>query len=936
MNTHYIKALWRWLLLTSVFWVSGAAASTDADLHIENLAHYSPSISLEAVDCCQQFVDLEEKPLKNGDSTWLKMELGKTVFDNPRSPYLIIPRYVIHGTLDLYVPIESGGYHQISMGGESVIVGNHSGDTVPINLGNYSLRKDKPLYLHIQSPYDYSAHSLVTPLLPEVNFDYFEERTVMAYIYIAYSAAILVLAVYYLLFFYSTKNVSYFFYSLSALAVLLVSARGIFFYFVNYSQALFLTYVFQSCASLGLYIFFYHFLQIKKLSHRTQFVTKGIIGLSAVAQFFVVISTIWIPAIYTAAMLGIISMISIGFFFFTMLAWKVWRSGSRDGLYVFSSCLVFYLGVCFWRLADHFFQIEADELFTFSIMFGAHFLESFVIALGLADNIHRIRIERDSQSAEFLNLMKNQNVMLEQQVKERTTALEEKNKNQSLFLANLSHEIRTPLTLIMGPLEQIVNSSNQGIDSRDKHLLNMSLRNTRSILRMVDDVLDIKKMESPFFNLNLSKNDIAQHLVNVCEKFELAADTQKMSITPPASNSLYLLVYDTQRMEKVFDNLINNAIKYAGIGSKLKISIQEEGDKVHILFDDDGKGISAPDKQKIFEYYYQTADSQSLQKPGTGVGLAYARQIAQEHHGSLALVEKKSEGACFCLSLIKGRQHFGELAVQSESFTAGEEHYSFSEVNSSCSEFDPCLLIVDDNDELLEFLEHRLGSNYRIVTAKNGIEAIEKTQKYMPDVVVTDVMMPEMDGFELTNVLKSTPETAAIPVIILTTKNTHKDRMEGLSFGTDDYLEKPFDAAELSLKINNAIHTQKQLREQLIAQFKQASENSPEAVNKSPYSTDIEQAIYNHVREGVYSSEQLAQSLNMSRSTLYRKCKAELKKSPSDLLKDIKLDYAMELLRSKQGNVSQISYAIGFDSLSHFSKSFKEKFGESPSFYIDS
>ncbi|MFT5541528.1 MAG: signal transduction histidine kinase/DNA-binding response OmpR family regulator [Glaciecola sp.] len=532
------------------------------------------------------------------------------------------------------------------------------------------------------------------------------------------------------------------------------------------------------------------------------------------------------------------------------------------------------------------------------------------------------------------------------EVNEKVEQLRQQQILKDRFFGNVSHEFRTPLTLTIGPLETLFTEHQSELSAPVSHLAKTALNNASKMLALVGQVLDLNRLEAGKLPLRIAQYDIAELLRNISERFETWAQQHSQLIQVRHCEEPLLLWFDMDQFDKCVSNLLSNAIKYSGKGSIIRISLHKEANSAEVHVSDNGVGISAGAKEKVFERFYQDKSSESVSEPGTGIGLALVREIMEMHHGDVRLTDNIRQGCCFVLSLHKGNSHFEKEQIiepiSVPALTRSANHEDNTDGSSASNPFQPAahvsfavgqdedvttLLVVDDNEELLNFISLRLSASYRILQARNGQEGYTKACDELPDLIVSDVNMPIMTGLELAQKIKSNIKTQTIPIILLTAKATKREIVEGFSVGADDYLTKPFDTSELIMRVNAQINSRKLIRETLqLAQAKVLETAKPQS-----FPQKIEVMIEQQLSEPVFNVEQLAIALHMSRDTLIRKCKKECGDTPLNLIVQKRMQKADELLHEKTTSVSEVAYACGFESLAYFSKSYKKHRGISPS-----
>jgi signal transduction histidine kinase/DNA-binding response OmpR family regulator len=540
---------------------------------------------------------------------------------------------------------------------------------------------------------------------------------------------------------------------------------------------------------------------------------------------------------------------------------------------------------------------------------------------------------------------------LESLVGVRTHELAAEKATVSRFFANISHEFRTPLTLIQGPLDDLLAGEHGEIAAEVRQQLAMSSRNSRRLLRLVDQLLDAARSESGTLRLRARRMDYAVFAHGIAQGFAASAQRRAIDfrvVVPAQETPLW---FDPDLVEKVLVNLLGNAFKFTPPGGRISLSVSDEAvagrkGEVVTVVRDSGPGIAAADLPHVFERFYR-AESASAQA-GAGIGLALARDLVELHAGAI-LVESTVEGATFTVRLPLGRAH-----LRDEDVVAGEaeriEHAPpADELDGAVPPPEavspqplpgeaPTILVVDDNAEVRAYLTRHLARRYRVVAADDGESGLRAVRSLLPDVVVSDVMMPGLDGFGLCRAIRQDPETAFIAVILLTARASQESRVEGLELGADDYLAKPFSVRELSLRISNLLAARRRLEERVgRAAVPSASTRvlRPSAVavtsDDEAFVERLRQTIEEHLGDDAFGVEQLAAAVGQSRATLYRRVQGLFDEPPMDLVWGMRLDRASDLLASRAGSVAEVAYAVGFSSLSHFSRRFKERHGMSPS-----
>jgi len=533
----------------------------------------------------------------------------------------------------------------------------------------------------------------------------------------------------------------------------------------------------------------------------------------------------------------------------------------------------------------------------------------------------------------------NKNIILEKLITERTSEineqkvtlekqarqLQELDQIKSNFFANISHEFRTPLTLIKGQLENALGIEK---DEAVKKKLNIAFNNSNRLNRLINQVLDLSKLESGKLKLEIEMTDMVLLLKNRVASFDSLAEQNKISLEFYSKiENLYLKV-DKEKIEEVIDNLISNAFKFTPQRGKISLTLEREKseftENAVILVSDTGIGIAKDKLPNIFDRFYQADSSSTKLYEGTGLGLAIVKEILELHGGSITVSSRLNSGTTFSIYL---------PLEETETVLAEAEENLKSETTKS-QEDKSLILIVEDNFEVRNYIKENLEQNYRIDQAVNGEDGIKKAIEIIPDLIITDVMMPKIDGLELCTKLKNDQRTSHIPIIILTAKADEQNKLDGLQIGADEFLAKPFSPRELEIRVGNLIH----IRQLLTEKYKEISVIKSEDVKANPIDKEfldkVFELIKKHLEDNQFSVQKLADELAISVSQLNRKLNALINQSAGKLIRSTKLDYAAKLLEKNAGNITEIAYRIGFSDISSFTNSFKEKFGYPPSEHL--
>lgn len=535
--------------------------------------------------------------------------------------------------------------------------------------------------------------------------------------------------------------------------------------------------------------------------------------------------------------------------------------------------------------------------------------------------------------------------------------IEEVNKMKLQFFTNISHELRTPLTLIISPLEQFIK--NQSFEKKIHQSIIRMHDNANRLLTMINQLLDIRKNEAGLMKLKVAEGNFIKFSNEIILSFKGLSKQKNIKLKFSPLVPKIDLWYDRDQMEKVWFNLISNAIKFTPEGGEIEVNILTEhpyGDKLNsksiaIEVKDSGIGIPEHQREQIFNRFYQVEKNMEAErKRGTGIGLALTKSIVQNHSGKIWVKDNsESRGSTFVFLLPLGDNHFEE-DEKIKNFSDSETISNYRILDSSKtkklsielqhpineSDKKPLVLIVEDNSDIREYLNESLKGNYRILQAVDGKEGLQKAQTELPDLILADISMPIMDGMEMCNQLKSELTTSHIPIILLTARTSLIFKIDGMEKGADDYITKPFNMQLLEARIKNLIQSRISLREKFAKNF----DFSPSKVVMNSldekFLSQIKVIIEKNIDNSSFSVEQLASSLYMSRMQLYRKLKALTGNAPNKIIRDIRLKRAAQLLETKQYNVADVTYMVGYNDLKYFRNQFKKEYGISPSKYASS
>ena len=519
------------------------------------------------------------------------------------------------------------------------------------------------------------------------------------------------------------------------------------------------------------------------------------------------------------------------------------------------------------------------------------------------------------------------------------------------FFSNISHEFRTPLTLILGPIKQMYEGTFKG----DAHtVLGVVVRNSRRLLHLVNQLLDFTKLESGGTMLQASVGDLVEFMRTMFSTFESAAQQRKIAYMFQSSVSTLPAYFDGDKLEKVIINLLSNAFKFTRQGDSINLKMIKRSngspvDKgeglVEIIIEDTGKGIASEKLDHVFERFFQADDSYTREQEGTGIGLALAKQLVELHHGTISVTSKKGKGTTFTIQLPLGKSHLKEeeivvrkgykpienMAVEALPASSGSISNA-KELNGDL----PILLIVEDNEDMRLYLRETLSETYQIIEAADGLAGLDIALEHTPDLIISDVMMPGIDGHQLCHELKTDERTSHIPIVLLTARAGEEAKLEGLETGADDYITKPFSPVELRARVQNLIELRQKLRER----YSKNLHLEPKEAAITPVDEQFLQRALDileiHKSDPDFNTESYCREIGMSRSQLHRKLKALTNQSTGDFIRTFRLKYAKQLIEKDFGNMTQVAYECGFNSPSYFAECFKKQFGKLPSEFAKS
>lgn len=534
--------------------------------------------------------------------------------------------------------------------------------------------------------------------------------------------------------------------------------------------------------------------------------------------------------------------------------------------------------------------------------------------------------------------------------------LREINESKSRFFANISHEFRTPLTLLAGPLETLLEKESDN----DRQLLRMMYRNVNRLLLLNNQLMDLSRLESGTLRLKLGKGKIIQALRGMATSFDSLAQQRNITYKLLFPEEEIICLFDLDKLEKIVYNLLSNAFKFTPDKGRIVFEVRHISDRkananqegsLEINVSDTGKGISPEHLPRIFDRFYQADNNLNREYEGTGLGLAITRELVEVHMGKISVKNNPDRGTLFTVILPLNRDAYpaGSFSLKEYQDEACSDESLFNQEGDLTEEAKepvlqdlltgvkntekPLILIVEDNPDMRSFIRTSLGDGFSFIDAPDGEKGYGKAIESIPELVITDLMMPRTDGVQLCEKLKSDERTSHIPVIMLTALATVEHRIKGLETGADDYLTKPFNREELKTRCNNLIEQRRKLREKyrqgLLLEPKEISVTSVD----ERFLNKLINTLENHISNPELDVDLLIREVGMSRSQLHKKLKALTGLSTTEFVRNFRLKRAATLLKGNYGNVADVCYAVGFNSLSYFTRCFHEMFGVAPSAY---
>lgn len=525
--------------------------------------------------------------------------------------------------------------------------------------------------------------------------------------------------------------------------------------------------------------------------------------------------------------------------------------------------------------------------------------------------------------------------------------LEEATQAKLLFFTNISHEFKTPLSLILGPVQTLL--AHNSLPKEEQDLLFLIKKNSNRLLHLISEVIEFRSYENNKMQMYFTKGNLKSFLNELNSFFTDRIKQKKLNFQFVAEDTFFEMAFDKEKVEKIYFNLLSNALKFTPQEGSINVSLTKEdlplppskGEVAVLRVFNSGSYIPKDKQNEVFEHFYKiNPDSE-----GSGIGLALVQALVASHNGTISVESTEGEGTTFVIRLPFTQEQVSAKAVYDSNYIethldllpslpASAEKLKLPTASPSAPE-KPTVLIVEDNEDMRQFIRYILSDNYNLIEAENGEEGFEVAKKHLPDVVISDVMMPKTDGFDLCQLLKTNVATNHIPVILLTAYALDEQKQVGFESGADAYISKPFNVKLLKTRVRKLIENRKKIRESfsnfLLNETKQETLGKVE----QQFITDFTQYVENSIANPELNIDEIADALGLSRSNLYRKIKSLTDYSPNELIRTIRVKYAKQLLNSKAKSISEVAYEVGFSSPSYFAKCFKDFYNESPTEYLE-
>lgn len=529
-------------------------------------------------------------------------------------------------------------------------------------------------------------------------------------------------------------------------------------------------------------------------------------------------------------------------------------------------------------------------------------------------------------------------------LRHEVTAEQQLSEIKLRFFTDISHELRTPLTLISSPVTDVLEHEKLSETAREN--LTIAQHNSKRLLHLVNQILDFRKIQANKMKLMVEETEICGFISLIMENFQFKAKEKEINYLFNSNEDRIYLWIDKDKFEKIIFNLLSNAFKYTPPGKSIRVELNKTEKNVEIAIHDEGIGIPAAKISSLFQRF-ETLFSQNTLLPSSGIGLSLVKELVELHHAKIEVLSEVGKGSSFRLLFPLGSEHFANNPQVEFLLSDRQSDVNLpSEEQSQTGQEDDVqdrqsILIVEDNPELISFLHNILSRDYVVLQATNGEEGWNKTQEMLPDIIISDVVMPVMDGLDMVKKIKENNNTCHIPIILLSSKASLDDRIKALERGIDDYITKPFSASHLITRVQTLLEQRKFLQDYYLNKFSKNQTSDADLSSESPaiasYDEQFMKQVIDYIEQNIDNVllvvEDLAKEFPMSRSVFYKKIKSLFGLSPVDLIRTIRIKRAVQLIDSSTHSFTEIAYMCGFNDLSYFGKCFKKQLGLSPSEY---
>ena len=524
--------------------------------------------------------------------------------------------------------------------------------------------------------------------------------------------------------------------------------------------------------------------------------------------------------------------------------------------------------------------------------------------------------------------------------------LEEATQAKLLFFTNISHEFKTPLSLILGPVDSLIGR--RSFSEEERNLLFLIKKNSHRLLHLISEIIEFRSYENGKLKMYFTRGNLKMFLIEMNTFFENSMRQKQISFDFSAEeDTSFEMVFDKEKVEKIYFNLFSNAIKFTPSGGKISISIHKElidGEAFAVLkVFNTGSYIPEDKLADVFEHFYKV----NPHSEGSGIGLALVQALVLSHNGKVSVESSEQQGTTFTVCLPFLQKEIAQNDAYESSYidahldllpegAVKSEKLAFTTLNTPKNDSEnPTVLIVEDNSDMRKFIKYLLSEEYTVVEAENGEEGFEYAKKFLPDIIISDVLMPLQDGFDLCKLVKSNFSTNHIPVVLLTAYALDTQKQLGFESGADAYIAKPFNASLLKTRVRKLIETRKQIRETFSNFLVNETKGDTLGKMEQDFITAFTACVEKYLSNPELSVDELSDEMGLSRSALYRKIKTLTEYTPNELIRIIRVKYARQLLNTKSKSISEVAYEVGFSSPSYFAKCFKDFYSESPSEYLE-